>query len=56
MSDPFRRHGTISRVTSSLAGPLSAAVARLVQTLRPQVGPGTAAGFDEVLRRLSVLL
>jgi GTPase SAR1 family protein len=56
MSDPLRRHGTISRVTSSLAGPLSAAVARLVQTLRPQVGPGTAAGFDEVLRRLSAPL
>ncbi|WP_052395458.1 dynamin family protein [Kutzneria sp. 744] len=56
MSDPLGRHGTISRVTSSLAGPLSAAVARLVQTLRPQVGPATAAGFDEVGRRLAAPL
>jgi GTPase SAR1 family protein len=56
MSDPHRRHGTICRVTSSLAGPLSAAVARLAHTLRPQVGPATAAGFDEVVRRLSAPL
>jgi GTPase SAR1 family protein len=56
MSDPHRRHGTICLVTSSLAGPLSAAVARLAHTLRPQVGPATAAGFDEVVRRLSAPL
>ncbi|AHI02082.1 dynamin family protein [Kutzneria viridogrisea] len=38
------------------AGPLSAAVARLAQVLQPQVGPRTAAGFQEVLRRLSAPL
>jgi GTPase SAR1 family protein len=43
-------------VTSSLAGPLSASVARLAQTLRGQVGPATAAGFDQVLRRLAAPL
>ncbi|HWC80220.1 MAG TPA: dynamin family protein [Pseudonocardiaceae bacterium] len=39
-----------------LAGPLSAAVANLCVRLQPQVGPGTAAGFREVLRRLSAPL
>ncbi|GAA4854794.1 dynamin family protein [Saccharopolyspora rosea] len=37
-------------------GPLSAAVARLCTGLRPQVCERTAAGFDEVLRRLSAPL
>lgn len=36
-----------------LAGPLSTSVAELCRRLRPQVGPRTAAGLDEVLRRLS---
>ncbi|SEP72472.1 Dynamin family protein [Lentzea xinjiangensis] len=35
-----------------LAGPLCAAVANLCVALRPQVSPQTAAGFQEVLRRL----
>lgn len=39
-----------------LAGPLSAAVANLCVRLRPQVSPRTAAGFREVLRRLSAPL
>ncbi|MFD7653556.1 dynamin family protein [Actinosynnema sp. NPDC059797] len=39
-----------------LAGPLSAAVANLCAGLRPQVSPATAAGFGEVLRRLSAPL
>ncbi|MFT7835222.1 dynamin family protein [Saccharothrix sp. BKS2] len=39
-----------------LAGPLSAAVATLCAGLRPQVSPATAAGFGEVLRRLSAPL
>ena len=43
-------------MTSSLAGPLSASVARLAQTLRGQVGPATAAGFDQVLGRLAAPL
>lgn len=38
------------------AGPLSASVAELCRRLQPQVGPGTAAGFAEVLRRLSAPL
>ncbi|MCP2261938.1 Dynamin family protein [Streptoalloteichus tenebrarius] len=38
------------------AGPLSAAVADLCQRLRPQVCDRTAAGFREVLRRLSAPL
>ncbi|MFR9730506.1 dynamin family protein [Saccharopolyspora sp. MS10] len=38
------------------AGPLSASVARLCAGLRPQVCEATAAGFDEVLRRLSAPL
>jgi hypothetical protein len=39
-----------------LAGPLSAAVADLCVGLGPQVSPETAAGFREVLRRLSAPL
>ncbi|PSL55249.1 dynamin family protein [Saccharothrix carnea] len=39
-----------------LAGPLSAAVANLCVGLQPQVSPATAAGFREVLRRLSAPL
>ena len=39
-----------------LAGPLSAAVANLCNRLQPQVSPRTAAGFREVLRRLSAPL
>jgi hypothetical protein len=39
-----------------LAGPLSAAVANLCRRLQPQVSAGTAAGFREVLRRLSAPL
>ncbi|GGP39063.1 dynamin family protein [Saccharothrix coeruleofusca] len=39
-----------------LAGPLSAAVASLCANLQPQVSPATAAGFREVLRRLSAPL
>jgi GTPase Era involved in 16S rRNA processing len=35
-----------------LAGPLCAAVAHLCVALQPQVSPQTAAGFQEVLRRL----
>lgn len=35
-----------------LAGPLCAAVANLCVALQPQVSPQTAAGFQEVLRRL----
>ncbi len=35
-----------------LAGPLCAAVAHLCTALQPQVSPQTAAGFQEVLRRL----
>ncbi|MGQ0839567.1 dynamin family protein [Actinokineospora sp.] len=39
-----------------LAGPLSAAVANLCERLQPQVSARTAAGFREVLRRLSAPL
>ncbi|OLR90999.1 dynamin family protein [Actinokineospora bangkokensis] len=39
-----------------LAGPLSAAVANVCQRLQPQVSARTAAGFREVLRRLSAPL
>jgi len=39
-----------------LAGPLSAAVANLCVVLQPQVSAETAAGFREVLRRLSAPL
>ncbi len=38
------------------AGPLSASVARMCTGLRAQVSEHTAAGFDEVLRRLSAPL
>jgi len=38
------------------AGPLSAAVAQLCETLAVQVSPATGAGFAEVLRRLSAPL
>ncbi|HEV7907330.1 MAG TPA: dynamin family protein, partial [Pseudonocardiaceae bacterium] len=38
------------------AGPLSAAVANLCAALQPQVSPRSAAGFREVLRRLSAPL
>jgi hypothetical protein len=39
-----------------VAGPLSAAVAHLCNRLQPQVSARTAAGFREVLRRLSAPL
>src|SRR5690348_18344008 len=39
-----------------LAGPLSIAVANLCTRLQPQVSARTAAGFREVLRRLSAPL
>lgn len=39
-----------------MAGPLSAAVANLCHRLQPQVSAATAAGFREVLRRLSAPL
>ncbi|WP_089299405.1 dynamin family protein [Haloechinothrix alba] len=47
--------GALTAVTEQprLAGPLSASVADLCRRLRPQVGARTAAGFDEVLRRLA---
>jgi GTPase Era involved in 16S rRNA processing len=37
-------------------GPLSAAVAQLCERLKPQVSERTAAGFEEVLRRLAAPL
>ncbi|MFO7193067.1 MAG: dynamin family protein, partial [Thermocrispum agreste] len=40
----------------TLAGPLSTSVANLCRRLQPQVGPRTAAGFTEVLRRLGAPL
>jgi len=40
----------------TLAGPLSRSVADLCHRLHPQVGPATAAGFSQVLRRLSAPL
>ncbi|MGH3433275.1 MAG: dynamin family protein [Thermocrispum sp.] len=40
----------------NLAGPLSTSVANLCRRLQPQVGPRTAAGFAEVLRRLGAPL
>ncbi|MET0135082.1 MAG: dynamin family protein, partial [Kibdelosporangium sp.] len=52
----------MSRVTTAtdpqqhLAGPLSTAVASLCVRLQPQVSARTAAGFREVLRRLSAPL
>src|SRR3954447_5334384 len=39
-----------------LAGPLSLSVANLCRRLQPQVSPRTAAGFAEVMRRLSAPL
>lgn len=39
-----------------LAGPLSLSVANLCRRLQPQVSPRTAAGFAEVIRRLSAPL
>ncbi|GAA2991161.1 dynamin family protein [Actinokineospora diospyrosa] len=45
-----------SATEQHLAGPLSAAVANLCQRLQPQVSARTAAGFREVLRRLSAPL
>ena len=39
-----------------LAGPLSTSVANLCFRLQSQVGPRTAAGFAEVLRRLGAPL
>lgn len=61
-SDPRRADqegdGGVTAVTeqSALAGPLSTSVANLCHRLRPQVGPATAAGFAEVLRRLGAPL
>nr|WP_245572560.1 dynamin family protein [Actinokineospora enzanensis] len=46
----------LSTEQQHLAGPLSAAVANLCQRLQPQVSARTAAGFREVLRRLSAPL
>ncbi|MPY81735.1 MAG: GTPase [Actinophytocola sp.] len=40
----------------TLAGPLSRSVADLCHRLHPQVGAATAAGFSQVLRRLSAPL
>jgi hypothetical protein len=56
-----QRLGEGSDVTTAtdqphLAGPLSAAVANLCTRLQPQVSARTAAGFREVLRRLSAPL
>ncbi|GAB2654681.1 dynamin family protein [Saccharopolyspora gloriosae] len=45
-----------SPVEQHWAGPLSSSVARLCTGLRAQVSDTTAAGFDEVLRRLSAPL
>ncbi|MBA0123968.1 dynamin family protein [Haloechinothrix sp. YIM 98757] len=47
--------GALTAVTEQarLAGPLSASVSDLCRRLRPQVGARTAAGFDEVSRRLA---
>ncbi|GAA5124311.1 dynamin family protein [Haloechinothrix salitolerans] len=50
--------GELTAVTDQgvLVGPLSTSVANLCRRLQPQVGRGTAAGFAEVLRRLSAPL
>jgi Dynamin family len=61
LTQRFIRHGTICKVTTAteqqhVAGPLSAAVAHLCTRLQPQVSARTAAGFREVLRRLSAPL
>ncbi|MPY97112.1 MAG: GTPase [Actinophytocola sp.] len=61
-SDPRRAEqegdGGVTAVTEqgALAGPLSTSVANLCRRLQPQVGPATAAGFTEVLRRLGAPL
>jgi hypothetical protein len=47
---------TATEQQQNLAGPLSAAVANLCSRLQPQVSARTAAGFREVLRRLSAPL
>jgi hypothetical protein len=47
---------TVTDQQANLAGPLSAAVANLCTRLQPQVSARTAAGFREVLRRLSAPL
>lgn len=47
---------TVAEQGQPLAGPLSAAVANLCTRLQPQVSARTAAGFREVLRRLSAPL
>jgi dynamin family protein len=47
---------TTATAQSQPAGPLSAAVANLCTRLQPQVSARTAAGFREVLRRLSAPL
>lgn len=49
---------TMTAVTEqgTLAGPLSRSVADLCHRLHPQVGAATAAGFSQVLRRLSAPL
>jgi len=47
---------TSATAQSQPAGPLSAAVANLCTRLQPQVSARTAAGFREVLRRLSAPL
>lgn len=47
---------TVTDQQNHLAGPLSAAVANLCTRLQPQVSARTAAGFREVLRRLSAPL
>jgi hypothetical protein len=46
----------VTTQAQQLAGPLSAAVANLCVGLQAQVSPATAAGFREVLRRLSAPL
>ncbi|WP_200825598.1 dynamin family protein [Kibdelosporangium aridum] len=52
----MRRVTTATDQQQHLAGPLSAAVAQLCVRLQPQVSARTAAGFREVLRRLSAPL
>ena len=47
---------TVAEQQQHIAGPLSAAVANLCTRLQPQVSARTAAGFREVLRRLSAPL
>jgi GTPase Era involved in 16S rRNA processing len=58
--DVRREQTRVTRATGAteqhVAGPLSAAVAHLCHRLQPQVSARTAAGFREVLRRLSAPL